>query len=93
MLVNRTDLVALHSRLLALSWPGFVAEILLGRAGRRGLTPSRLQGCNSETGFSIIGMDRNFVCLWRRPTIAIDLSLSALFLDIYEINDWVFKQI
>jgi hypothetical protein len=51
MLVNRTDLVALHSRLLSLSWPGFVAEILLGRAGRRGLTPSRLQGCYSETGF------------------------------------------
>jgi hypothetical protein len=79
MLVNRTDLVALHGRLLGLSWPGFVAEILLGRAGRRGLTPSRLQGCYSETGFHItIGMDRNFVCLWRRYTIATDLSLSAL---------------
>jgi hypothetical protein len=80
MLVNRTDLAALHSRLLGLSWPGFVAEILLGRAGRRGLTPSRLQGCYSETGFHnpYIGMDRNFVCLWHRPTIAIDLSLSAL---------------
>jgi hypothetical protein len=78
MLVNRTDLVALHSRLLGLSWPGFVAEILLGRAGRRGLIPSRLQGCYSETGFHIGMMDCNFVCLWRRPTIAIDLSLSAL---------------
>jgi hypothetical protein len=25
----------------------------------------KLQGCYSETGFHI-GMDRNFVCLWRR---------------------------
>jgi hypothetical protein len=36
--------------------------------------------CYSETGFQI-GMDRNFVCLWRRHNCScqvIDLSLSAL---------------
>ncbi len=40
----------------------------------------KLQGWYSETGFHI-GMDRNFVCLWRRRNCrsqVIDLSLSAL---------------
>jgi hypothetical protein len=77
MLVNRTDLVALHSRLLGLSWPGFVAEILLGRAGRRGLAPSRLQGCYSETGFHILAWTV-ILTVYGADTIAIDLYHSAL---------------
>jgi hypothetical protein len=46
------------------------------------------QGCYSEMWLHL-DMDHNFVCLWRRHTIAIDLSLSAL---IYEINYWGLKQ-
>ncbi len=45
----------------------------------RGRRLTALQGgCYSETGFHYIDMDRNFVCLWHRHTIAIDLSRSAL---------------
>ncbi len=45
-----------------------------------GLNPNCIQGCYSETGFHI-GMDGNFVCLWRRHNCrgqVIDLSLSVL---------------
>jgi hypothetical protein len=46
---------------------------------REGRQPDKL-GLYSETGFHI-GMERNFVCLWRRPNCrsqVIDLYLSAL---------------
>ncbi len=50
----------------------------------------RWAGCYSETGFHI-GMDRNFVCLWRRHNCNWSLPFCADLL-IYEINYWVFKQ-
>jgi hypothetical protein len=43
MLAARPDLVTAHSSLLAASWPAFVDQILLGRAGRVHLTPAALQ--------------------------------------------------
>ncbi len=47
-------------------------------------------GCYSETGFHI-GMNRNFVCLWRRHNCNGPLPFYADLL-IYDINYWVFKQ-
>ncbi len=55
-----------------LMWQGFTFTLLKGVAFSLGLY--------SETWFHI-GMDRNFVCLWRRHNCrsqVIDLSLSAL---------------
>ncbi len=49
-----------------------------------------VRGCYSETGFHI-GMDRNFVCFWRRHNCNWSLPFCADLL-IYEINYWVFKQ-
>ncbi len=47
-------------------------------------------GCYSEAGFHI-GMDRNFVCLWRRHNCHWSLPFCADLL-IFEINYWAFKQ-
>ncbi len=49
-----------------------------------------IPGCYSETGFHI-GMDRNFVCLWRRHNCNCSLLFCANLLT-FEINYWVFKQ-
>ncbi len=59
-----------------------------GRGGGWVLEISSFVGY-SETGFHI-GMDGNFVCLWRRHNCNWSLPFCADLL-IYEINYWVFK--
>ncbi len=38
-----------------------------------------------------IGMDRNFVCLWRRHNCISQVIEMFMFI-VYEINYWVFKE-
>jgi hypothetical protein len=60
MLRDRPDIAAAHRRLLGLSWPGFVEEILLGRAGRFGLTPEQLQN-GSQPWITVV---EHFAPMW-----------------------------